>query len=212
MRFSRALLASTLLLVAGARTSEKKKLATEAARRLLRDSPAACPHTAADGDALRVAMALRADGSLEESHACLLHHLSKSSAASWSAAAAFFDDTHISEHARELLGGKPCTPSPASWDVIGPLPIGKNEIDADPLAATAEGSAFAHWMRYHKPRGDGDGWVASELVDGGRVRWERRRAQQGGVLALEWESLPWGGLVQSLGGRAVLEMQAWGIA
>ena len=87
-----------------------------------------------------------------------------------------------------------------------------NEIDADPLAATAEGSAFAHWMRYHKPRGDGDGWVASELVDGGRVRWERRRAQQGGVLALEWESLPWGGLVQSLGGRAVLEMPAWGIA
>ena len=75
-------------------------------------------------------------------------------------------------------------------------------------AATAEGGAFAHWLAHHS---SSDGWVPSELVAGGRVRWTPQKPAQNNVLALDWPKVPWSNLVQSLNQRAVLEVQAWAV-
>ena len=159
---------------------------------------------------VRVAIAL--DGSLQ-SKACLLHSLGGKAAspAAWGLAAHHFPEhAGIAAHSRSLLRGQPCTPSPAFWDVLGPLPIGKNEVDADPLASLPEGSAFAHWVAHHNSSSKSRAsLVASELVGGGAVGWRRERTQPDGVLGIGWPEMPWNQLVQALGQRAPLEVQAW---
>lgn len=104
----------------------------------------------------------------------------------------------------EWLRGKPHTPHPRSYDVIGPFPIGKNEVDGDPMAAV--GGAFEHWLHTASRR---RGRVASELAPGGHVSWAAVRPTADGTLPLDWRSHGWQALVQSLGQRAVLEAQAW---
>ena len=155
---------------------------------------------------------LSSEADPEQARACLLRHLVKrgghaSMAAAWALAAAALPATSAPFLARsaELLRGKRSQRAPASYDVLGPLPIGKNEVDGDPAAAWG-GSAFAHWLS--RPH---DGRVSSELVPGGAVEWRATKAEPSGVLRLQWAAQPWGALVQSLGQRAVLEWQAWAI-
>ena len=191
-----------------ARESAAKEAAQAAASTL---SPCSLRST----DPLRVSVALHADGSthaVTQAKACLLMGLAKgktASAPAWGMAASLFPEHKaLSAQAEAMLRGQSCTPSPSVWDVIGPLPIGKNEVDADPLAAQPEGSAFAHWLAHHNSTGR-HGLVGSELVNGGAVGWKRQRSEPDGTLAISWSDVPWGQLVQGLGQRAVLEVQAW---
>ena len=100
-----------------------------------------------------------------------MHHLGRStssSIAAWGMASSLFPENEVlATHTKAILRG-PCTPSPSTWDVLGPLPIGKNEVDGDPLAALPTGSAFAHWLTHHNSTGR-SGLVGSELVGGGMV-------------------------------------------
>ena len=122
-------------------------------------------------------------------------------AAAWGAAAAAVPDRReLLAHAEAMLGGKACQPFPPSWDVLGPMPIGKNEVDGDPLAA--HGGAWAHWMRHHNVSA---ATVRSELAPGGLVGWRAVKPAPDGALGVGWGELPWGALVQALGQRAVLE-------
>lgn len=87
------------------------------------------------------------------------------------------------------------------WRVIGPLPVGKTELDGTGLAWPL-GSA------------DNNNNIISELAPGGEATWKELRtdrqtgqvqvAYQEGAQGREWQSL-----LQSLGNRAVLESQAW---
>ena len=196
-------------------TADAAKAAARALLSALEGSLDDCPTCAhehrASADPLRVAVALDAHGNAHHSKASVLRDAAagRGGAKLYAHAAALFPDDiapALLEHAKALLKGKACTPSPSSWDVLGPFPIGKNEADGDPVAATAEGGAFAHWLAHHS---SSDGWVPSELVAGGRVRWTPQKPAQNNVLALDWPKVPWSNLVQSLNQRAVLEVQAW---
>ena len=79
-------------------------------------------------------------------------------------------------------------------------------MDGDPLAA--RGGAFTHWHAHHNVSAL---TVRSELVPGGLVGWKPLKPAADGSLNVGWPELPWGALVQALGQRAVLELQAWAI-
>lgn len=79
-------------------------------------------------------------------------------------------------------------------------------MDGDPLAA--RGGAFAHWLAHHNVSAL---TVRSELVPGGLVGWKPIKPAADGGLNVGWPELPWGALVQALGQRAVLEVQAWAL-
>ena len=91
--------------------------------------------------------------------------------------------------------------------MLGPLPIGKNEVDGDPLAA--HGGALAHWLLSHNASSSRrSSLVASELVPKGLVGWKREKTAPDGRLAVgRTMQSAWSALVQSLGQRAVLEFQ-----
>ena len=81
----------------------------------------------------------------------------KASASLWVLASTAFPrhSTPFLAHARALLKGRPSARWPPKYDVFGPLPVGKNEVDGDPLAGL--GGAFEHWLssHTHKSRADG---------------------------------------------------------
>jgi hypothetical protein len=201
-----ALLAA--LCATAAAAADKSSGTLAAAKAAAREAATACDHkTTADG--LRHHIALTAAGvPTDEASGCLLRKLSTSkggTAAAWGAAAAAVPDRReLLAHAEAMLGGKACQPFPPSWDVLGPMPIGKNEVDGDPLAA--HGGAWAHWMRHHNVSA---ATVRSELAPGGLVGWRAVKPAPDGALGVGWGELPWGALVQALGQRAVLEVQAW---
>ena len=173
-----------------------------------------CSTAKKSSDAVRTFLALAyVAGAFEQARACLLHHLNKgaaASSASWALASTVFTSHHTA-----LLAQARSQRVPATYDIIGPFPIGKNEVDGDPLAA--HGGAFAHWLTHHNAslgRGthaQGAGHVASELASGGYVSWEPTRPTADGSFRVGWSDaqVMWGGLVQSMGQRAVLEVQAW---
>ena len=200
---------SACLLVLSHTVAAADKPTLAAAKAAAHETATACEHRTADG--LRHHIALTAAGvPVEDASACLLRKLSTSkggSAAAWGlASAAAPDRPELLAHARAQLGGKACQPFPPSWDLLGPLPIGKNEVDGDPLAA--RGGAFAHWLAHHNVSAL---TVRSEIVPGGLVGWTPLKPAADGGLNVGWPELPWGALVQALGQRAVLEVQAWAI-
>jgi hypothetical protein len=172
-----------------------------------------CPLKRPPSDPVRSALALSSAGHADEARACLSQHLSATATVPHlvlaAATAQPSDREAFLARARKLLKGKPCTRHPASYDVLGPLPIGKNEVDGDPVADF--GGAFAHWLRHHNATTKrSSARVASELVPGGQVGWKAVRSAPDGRLSVSWPALQpaWSSLVQSLGQRAVLEMQA----
>eukprot|EP00450_Noctiluca_scintillans_P037012 CAMPEP_0194549330 /NCGR_PEP_ID=MMETSP0253-20130528/95058_1 /TAXON_ID=2966 /ORGANISM="Noctiluca scintillans" /LENGTH=303 /DNA_ID=CAMNT_0039396749 /DNA_START=83 /DNA_END=990 /DNA_ORIENTATION=- len=71
------------------------------------------------------------------------------------------------------------------WRVLGPFPIGKNELDGEP---------------WHLSN-------VSELVGGGYASWKRFASRED-VLVVDWQDVDWQGLIQGTGGHEVLEWQA----
>ena len=170
----------------------------------------ACEDAKRSNDAVRSFLALSALGASEQARSCLLLHLKKpkQTPAAWALAATVFSSQPaFLEHAKSLLKSKPNQQRPISFDMLGPLPIGKSEADGDPVAAL--GGAWSHWLQEHNTTRARI--VASELVPGGHVGWQSLRAAPDGTLPVAWQEMQsvWGGLVQALGQRAVLEVQAW---
>ena len=173
-------------------------------------------------DPVRTFAALQSQGQSSRAHACLVESLRDGAVGAhlvvpWAVAAAeFTSHPAIKAHADAMLNNKPCLRTPNSYYVLGPFPIGKNEVDGDPVAAKS-GSAFAHWLEHHNTSNRGQRWqrslVASELAVGGRVSWEKIRTTPDGRLPVRWTQaqVPWGNLVEALGQRAVLEVQAWAL-
>ena len=99
--------------------------------------------------------------------------------------------------------------SPRSYEYVGPFPMGKAELDGDPLAryggATklfAEHEAGLHEGQ-KKPK------FISELAQGGYVGWSTLTAGSRGEVQVLPKRVNWGSLVQGLDGRGVLEFQGW---
>eukprot|EP01048_Picozoa_sp_COSAG05_P023932 COSAG05_NODE_5405_length_1186_cov_0.753450_1_plen_373_part_10 len=99
--------------------------------------------------------------------------------------------------------------SPRSYEYVGPFPMGKAELDGDPLARYggavklfAEHEAGLHEGK-KKPK------FISELAQGGYVGWSTLPAGSRGEVQVFPERVDWGSLVQGLDGRGVLEFQGW---
>lgn len=171
-----------------------------------------CPHTRTS-DAIRQFIALHEQPELARS--CLVEQLSQKraerSAPAWTLAAAALPKLEYSSaflsKAKGLLNDKASSKYPASYDLFGPMPIGKNEVDGDPLAAL--GGAFQHWVTHHNGSGTAPAAVTSELVAGGRVTWRTVRTEPNGLFRVAWPEVPWQQLMQAMTQRAVLEVQSW---
>ena len=146
-----------LMLVLGTALGETPADAADAVLTAAARHPA-CALKRHGADAVRTAMALLAFGEAEQARACLLHSLTgkaENSAPAWAMAAAVFHlHPSLISHARALLRKKPCSRSPAAYSVLGPLPIGKNEVDGDPL--DSHGGALVHWLRHHNATSKGN--------------------------------------------------------
>ena len=89
----------------------------------------------------------------------------------------------------------------AEWDVLGPFPGGKTELDDSPLL-----------VRAHSIIADlniSSALHASELGRRGVIGWERREADASGALQLAWPDVAWGELARGLQKVSVVELQAW---
>jgi hypothetical protein len=87
------------------------------------------------------------------------------------------------------------------WDLLGPFPVGKTEIDADPIAACCGGIE-------NLTRGDPAAQFFSELGDRGLVRWSRVQTGHGGFTQVHFPGVNWNQLVQWTDNQMVLETQS----
>lgn len=82
---------------------------------------------------------------------------------------------------------------------FGPFPIGKTEVDADPVLAAGGHAALAS-----------DARLQSELADGGLAGWSTFHAPSaGGPIVIEPVGVRWRELYEQLRTPAVLEFQGW---
>jgi len=94
-----------------------------------------------------------------------------------------------------------------SWEVIGPINVGKLEMDADPtfmgqgLVKPLDPCVHILSMPYNAS-------VSSDLVEGGRVKWKEYPVNSNQVVETKF-SVPWNELVQGLGSMAAYEFQGW---
>ncbi|KAK3251372.1 hypothetical protein CYMTET_39286 [Cymbomonas tetramitiformis] len=99
------------------------------------------------------------------------------------------------------------------WLAVGPFPIGKAEVDGDPLSASGwdfrrnASQMLEFFAKEGKPR------LHSELVAGGVLRGggvRRFQARGDGLVQLSYDAqVEWNGLIQAVGGMELLEWQAW---
>ena len=106
-----------------------------------------------------------------------------------------------------------------NWLHVGPFPVGKTEIDGDPLYAEG-GAGGAGGVRALIEKGDFSGRFTSELATGGTVGWTTLRGvvspgQQQSSLSLQYpmpgakETVDFNSFVQSTQRLSTLEFQAW---
>lgn len=97
----------------------------------------------------------------------------------------------------------------SSWEVLGPMGVGKLELDGD---ATFTGISF-----HRQHRGDvgsyilamaANATVASDLVSNGHISWQPFVVKSSGQVELHFQ-VDWNDLVQGLANTAVYELQAW---
>ncbi|KAJ1494142.1 hypothetical protein T484DRAFT_1766711, partial [Baffinella frigidus] len=127
------------------------------------------------------------------------------------------------------LGGRfsktPQLGLPMHWDVLGPFPIGKGEVDGDPLESPGIGGV-------EKARGSDKGerrQFPSEYAEGGFVQWQALSAGQGGnggavqiefpgalsagqggnggAVQIEFSGVQWNKLLQATNSMPILEIQ-----
>lgn len=106
-----------------------------------------------------------------------------------------------------------CTPvaargeilEPQKYEYVGPFPMGKTELDGDPLQVFGGARAL---FAQHEAQPSKKVRFISELATGGYVGWSTLRAQQGAV-DVSPRRVDWNRLVQGLSGRGVLEFQGW---
>eukprot|EP01046_Picozoa_sp_COSAG06_P011616 COSAG06_NODE_665_length_13274_cov_60.588534_7_plen_518_part_00 len=97
--------------------------------------------------------------------------------------------------------------APASYEYVGPFPMGKTELDGDPLAA--RGGADALFRRHERGEEKKQRFL-SELATGGYVGWSTVPAARGsGAARIDGGRTNWNQLVSGLSGRGVLEFQGW---
>ena len=89
------------------------------------------------------------------------------------------------------------------WDVLGPFPCGKTELDGIPTEFAAD-RLFASL----RPDDEPALLFPSELASGGVVGWKRFEASDDGRVTVHWPDVAWSQMVQALSSVQVLEFQA----
>eukprot|EP00301_Raphidiophrys_heterophryoidea_P006222 c12528_g1_i1.p1 GENE.c12528_g1_i1~~c12528_g1_i1.p1 ORF type:complete len:916 (-),score=213.85 c12528_g1_i1:50-2758(-) len=89
------------------------------------------------------------------------------------------------------------------WWVFGPFPVGKTEIDGDPVARV--GGVMALWPP------NSSFTLHSELVTGAEAKWNKMKNTIRGV-SVEFSNVNWNNIVQSLNSMQAMEFQAWAVS
>ena len=87
------------------------------------------------------------------------------------------------------------------WDVLGPFPVGKTEVDADPLQPFGGVEALK--------RGDRRAEFFSEVAAQGVVRWSKARSDAAGSVGVQFNAVNWNQHVQWMDTMMVLETQTF---
>lgn len=106
-----------------------------------------------------------------------------------------------------------------SWEVLGPIPVGKLEMDADPAFDTTATDSMPSDVGNKSPWDVGQhvlglsstAYVSSEHSPDGHVQWKAMLATNSrrGLVVDAKFSINWNSLVQGLSTMAVQEMQGW---
>jgi len=93
------------------------------------------------------------------------------------------------------------------WDFLGPFPVGKTEVDGDPVAAF--GGIRALYAKSPSERAKAE--FPSELGVGGKAAWGKlSRDPTSGRMAVQ-PRVDWNGIAQSLNSVAAIEFQGWAV-
>lgn len=98
-----------------------------------------------------------------------------------------------------------------TWEVMGPINVGKLEMDADPTFID-QGATKKPPLDpcVHILRMPSNASVSSDLVEGGQVKWKEHTVSINSNQDVETKfSVPWNELVQGLGNMAAYEFQGW---
>eukprot|EP01039_Chlorochromonas_danica_P000609 gene609-659_t len=96
-----------------------------------------------------------------------------------------------------------------SWEILGPINVGKLELDGDPTFDSMEfrGKFHGDLGRYLLAMRK-NVTVASDLVPHGEIHWQKATMQQNGQVDVHFP-INWNDLVQGLSTLAVYELQGW---
>eukprot|EP01041_Mallomonas_annulata_P000874 gene874-1699_t len=99
-------------------------------------------------------------------------------------------------------------PPSLKWDVLGPFPSGKLEVDADPTFMFATTKDLTDICLYilKLPYNIS---IPSEISTSGTVSWQKFQTKATSGMVEVTFNVPWGDLAQSIGNRAVFEFQGW---
>lgn len=96
-----------------------------------------------------------------------------------------------------------------SWEILGPINVGKLELDGDPTFDSMEfrkkfhGDLGRYLLAMRK-----NVTVGSDLVPQGEIHWQKATMQQNGQVDVHFP-ISWNDLVQGLSTLAVYELQGW---
>jgi hypothetical protein len=93
------------------------------------------------------------------------------------------------------------------WEIFGPFPVGKMEIDGDPTFQSLKFHEFPDFASYLLAMSPNTVRY-SELMTEGKVVWKRQQANMNGQVDVHFQA-QWNELGQGLSNTAVYEYQGW---
>ncbi|KAJ1420687.1 hypothetical protein B484DRAFT_399786 [Ochromonadaceae sp. CCMP2298] len=176
-------------------------------------SAADCPPCLEKRNIIKHAVEAYWRNDLLTSYACACNHLLKKPGDGLAEAITY--SITQSKHASIRVEGKVSAPSNDApplkkWEILGPINVGKLEIDADPTFLPHSGSPTFDSLdvSVHVLSMRSNESVFSELAVGGRVGWAARSATENGEVGVQFP-LNWNELAQGLSAVSVYEFQAW---
>lgn len=99
-------------------------------------------------------------------------------------------------------------PSLTSWEVLGPINVGKLELDGDPTFAHADFARHQGDVGSYLLAMDTHTAVHSDLVSESSIYWQKLSGKANGQVDLHFPVV-WNDLVQGISNTAVYELQVW---
>ena len=117
--------------------------------------------------------------------------------------------TKVDLQSQYSLSKLDANPKLSQWEVLGPIPVSKLEIDADPTFNQYYSSKYKDIIEYLLAMSS-DTNIYSEHVENGFIRWKIfTMNMRSGQIEINFPDINWNSLYQGIGSAAAIEMQGW---